>query len=381
MDPVAELSRSVVGKVALITGAASGMGRATAFVFAREGARVAVTDFNAEGAEAVVAGIRAEGGQAIAWRLDVADQQDIRSVVEGVAGAFGGLDIVVNNAGISAFHPIEAEGYDETWDRAIGILLTAHQRIIRAALPHLHKSTSPRIINIASTEALGATARDSAYSAAKAGVTGLTRALAVELGRAGITVNCICPGPIRTGMTEGRQGHLRQAPNRHGPVWRSRRGGAYHAQPLPSGGLLHHGRDHPRGWRPDGPQRLSGRPMIKLTYCLTRLPGLTRGEFQDYWFNRHAPLVASVREVLKIERYVQAHSLPDEISAGLRASRGAPPAFDGVAQLWYPDLETLASLGDDPAAREAGRMLLEDEKTFIDLAKSPLWWAEEKVIF
>src|SRR5258708_19754550 len=81
-------------------------------------------------------------------------------------------------------------------------MLTAHQRIIRAALPWLRKSAAPRIVNIASTEALGATARDSTYAAAKAGVTVLTRALAVELGREGITGNCICPGPILTGMTE-----------------------------------------------------------------------------------------------------------------------------------------------------------------------------------
>jgi 3-oxoacyl-[acyl-carrier protein] reductase len=81
-------------------------------------------------------------------------------------------------------------------------MLTSHQRIIRAALPWLRKSKAARIVNVASTEALGATARDSTYAAAKAGVTGLTRALAVELGREGITVNCICPGPILTGMTE-----------------------------------------------------------------------------------------------------------------------------------------------------------------------------------
>src|ERR1019366_4299611 len=96
----------------------------------------------------------------------------------------------------------DAEGYDALWSRQIPILLTAHQRIIRAALPYLRQSASPRIVNIASTEALGATARDSIYAAAKAGVTGLTRALAVELGKEGITVNCICPGPIHTGMTE-----------------------------------------------------------------------------------------------------------------------------------------------------------------------------------
>src|SRR5207237_1358565 len=85
--------------------------------------------------------------------------------------------------------------------RGLAVMLTAHQRIIRAALPYLRKSKSPRIVNIASTEALGATALHSPYSAAKAGVAGLTRSLAVELGRDGITVNCICPGPILTGMT------------------------------------------------------------------------------------------------------------------------------------------------------------------------------------
>lgn len=198
-----ELSRSVRGLTVLVTGAASGMGRATAEVFAAEGANVAVTDYNGEGAEAVAAGIVVQGGKAKAWKLDVGDKAKIDAVVADVARHFGGLDAVVNNAGISGFTQIDNEGYDELWERMIRVCLTAHQRIIRAALPHLRKSKSPRIVNIASTEALGATALDSAYSAAKAGVTGLTRALAVELGKEGITVNCVCPGPILTGMTKG----------------------------------------------------------------------------------------------------------------------------------------------------------------------------------
>lgn len=121
--------------------------------------------------------------------------------------------------------------------------------------------------------------------------------------------------------------------------------------------------------------------MIKLTFALVRLPHLTREAFQDYWFNTHAPLVASVREVLRIQRYVQLHSLPDDVSAGIRASRGAPEPYDGVAQLWWASLDDLAAQGDDPAAREAGRLLLEDEKKFIDLSRSPLWFGEERVIF
>ncbi len=216
MDPVPHLGRSVAGKIVLVTGAASGMGRATAHVFSREGARVAVTDVRAEDAEAVAADIRAEGGEARGWAFDVGDAEVIERLVPEIAGHFGGLDVVVNNAGVSGFRRIDDPGYEAEWQRMLPILLTAHPRIIRAALPFLRRSQSPRIVNIASTEALGATALDSIYAAAKAGVTGLTRALAVELGREGITVNCICPGPILTGMTAG-------IPDEHKTIFAKRR--------------------------------------------------------------------------------------------------------------------------------------------------------------
>ena len=201
MDEQPKLSRSVRGLTVLVTGAASGMGRATAQVFAQEGANVAVTDYSEDGAKAVAEGIAAAGGTAQAWRLDVSDSLQINAVTQAIADHFGGLDIVVNNAGVSGFSPVDDDGYEDVWGRSLSVLLTAHQRVIRAALPFLRKSGSPRIVNIASTEALGATARNSPYAAAKAGVTGLTRALAVELGPEGITVNCICPGPILTAMT------------------------------------------------------------------------------------------------------------------------------------------------------------------------------------
>ena len=201
MSDFKELSRSVKGLTVLVTGAASGMGRATARVFAADGARVAVTDFAAEGAETVAAAIVARGETAKAWKLDVASRDEINTVVNDIAGHFGGLDIVVNNAGISVRIAIDDEAYDEAWAKGLAVMLTAQQRVIRAALPYLRQSKSPRIVNIASTEALGATALHSPYSAAKAGVVGLTRSLAVELGREGITVNCICPGPIATAMT------------------------------------------------------------------------------------------------------------------------------------------------------------------------------------
>jgi 3-oxoacyl-[acyl-carrier protein] reductase len=202
MPEFRELSRSVKGLTALVTGAASGMGRATARVFAAEGANVAVTDVSANGAKAIADEIAASGGAAKAWRLDVADPKAIETVVGEIAAHFGALDIIVNNAGISVRVPIDDPTYDEAWARAIAVMLTAHPRIIRAALPHLRKSKCPRIVNIASTDALGATALHSPYSAAKGGVASLTRSLAVELGREGITVNCICPGPIRTAITD-----------------------------------------------------------------------------------------------------------------------------------------------------------------------------------
>ncbi|MCY3919253.1 MAG: SDR family NAD(P)-dependent oxidoreductase [Chloroflexi bacterium] len=200
MPKLSQLSRSIEGKVALVTGAASGMGRATAFVLADEGAHVAVTDVNDVGP--VVEAITAAGGSAHGWRLDVGDADAIARVVPDVAEHFGGLDILINNAGVLGGAPIDGEDFEATWDRALSVMLTAHQRMIRAALPYLRRAEHPRVVNIASTEGLGATKWHSPYVAAKTGVIGLTRALAVDLGREGIMVNCICPGPIRTGMTE-----------------------------------------------------------------------------------------------------------------------------------------------------------------------------------
>jgi 3-oxoacyl-[acyl-carrier protein] reductase len=200
--PNLTLTRSLGGRVALVTGAGSGMGRATAKILAQEGARVAVTDINEEAAQKVAEDIRAAGGDARAWRLDVADPKSIAAVVADVAATFGALDVLINNAGISVRRTLDAEDYDAAWDRAVTVMLTGTQRMIRAALPHLRRSNAARIVNIASTEALGATAGVGPYAAAKTGVTGLTRSYAVELGREGITVNCICPGPIRTAMTE-----------------------------------------------------------------------------------------------------------------------------------------------------------------------------------
>ena len=202
MPRLTKLSRSVSGRSVLVTGAASGMGRATAQLFADEGAQVAVTDLDKVAVELVVAEIVNAGGRARGWVLDVGNEAEVARVIPEIAQAFGGLDCVVNNAGIARFSAIDGPDYEKLWAESMNVLITAHTRVIRAALPYLRKSDAARIVNIASTEALGATKFGSPYTAAKHAVVGLTRSLAVELGPERITVNCICPGPIKTGMTQ-----------------------------------------------------------------------------------------------------------------------------------------------------------------------------------
>ena len=175
------------------------MGRATAELFAAEGAQVAIIDLDLAACETVAAQC---GNGAKAYALDVSDGAAIAGTVARIAADFGRIDILVNNAGVSSFCALDDPAYDDVWHRALSVMLTAHQRMVRAALPYLRQSDAPRVVNIASTEGLGATPGDTPYVAAKTGVIGLTRGLAVDLGPEGITVNCICPGPIRTAMTD-----------------------------------------------------------------------------------------------------------------------------------------------------------------------------------
>jgi 3-oxoacyl-[acyl-carrier protein] reductase len=200
-----KLSRSLNGRKAIVTGAASGMGRETAKVLADEGVKVAVLDLDQSRVDAVVDEINAvHPDRARGWVCDVADRPRIKAVVKEVVDAFGGLDILINNAGISlgggAFD--DDSSFETRWDKTVAINLNALVIFIRACVPALLKSDSARIVNIASTEHFVTGPANAAYSATKSAVTGMTRSFAVELGKYGnITVNTICPGPIITGMT------------------------------------------------------------------------------------------------------------------------------------------------------------------------------------
>lgn len=204
MARLTRLSRSVAGKRVLVTGAASGMGRATAFLFADEGARVAVNDLDAAAVGAVVDTINAEyPDAAIAVPGDIADPAVVSAIVANVVGRLGGLDVLVNNAGVSipnsAFMSLDE--FDSGWQRSMDVNVTAQANLIVAAREHLAASGEGRVVNIASTETVVTTAGLAAYAASKSAVVGLTKSMAVELGRHGINVNCILPGPIDTGMT------------------------------------------------------------------------------------------------------------------------------------------------------------------------------------
>lgn len=203
MTRLSKLSRSIEGSVAIITGAASGMGRATAHLFADEGASVAIIDLNAEGLDAVTKEIRDAGGDVLPLTVDLSSREAVTEAVGTVAAHFGRIDILVNNAGLVVPTEIDGDNFAESWDISLAVMTGAQAWAVRAALPSLRQAPHPRIVNIASTEALGASRFNSTYSVAKHASVGLTRALAVDLGKEGITVNCVCPGPIHTGITSG----------------------------------------------------------------------------------------------------------------------------------------------------------------------------------
>lgn len=197
-----QLSRSVAGRTAVVTGAGSGMGRATTLLFAQEGASVVAVDRNSEALVALLEEANALAPDRVSTVVaDLATSSAASKIVAEAHAAFGPVDILVNAAGVS--FPIELgdEAFLDAWRTTFAVNVDAQAQLIAACLADLTRNADGRIVNIASTEGLAATAPMAPYTASKHAVVGLTKSLAVELGPQGVTVNCLCPGPVNTGMT------------------------------------------------------------------------------------------------------------------------------------------------------------------------------------
>jgi NAD(P)-dependent dehydrogenase (short-subunit alcohol dehydrogenase family) len=192
------------GKVAVITGAASGIGRGTAIRFAGEGAAVVIADLNVEGGEAAVRDCKENGGRAVFQKTDVSAEAEVKAAVARAVKEFGRLDIMFNNAGLGgAVGPID-ETTVENWDKSLAILLRSVFLGMKFAIPEMRKVGGGSIISTASVAGLRGGAGPHAYSAAKAAVINLTRSVALEVGKERIRVNCICPGGINTPLINTR---------------------------------------------------------------------------------------------------------------------------------------------------------------------------------
>ncbi|MEU4170381.1 SDR family NAD(P)-dependent oxidoreductase [Streptomyces sp. NPDC026665] len=200
------------GRSVIVTGAGSGIGRATALAFAAGGARVVVADLNAEGAAAVVAEIEAAGGSAVAVTGDLGEQAVVDRVTATAVERFGGVDVLVNNAGIMDRMSAVAEVSDAEWERVIRVNLTAPFLLTRAVLPHMLAAGKGVVVNTASEAGLRGSAAGAAYTASKHGIVGLTKSLAVMYRDKGIRANAIAPGGTSTGITVDIE------PGAHGPA-------------------------------------------------------------------------------------------------------------------------------------------------------------------
>ncbi|GBD30303.1 D-beta-hydroxybutyrate dehydrogenase [bacterium HR32] len=200
---MAGLEVSVQGRVAVVTGAGSGIGRAVAHALSRAGAAVCAADLDADAAGRVASELEREGGRAVAVAVDVQDPRAVRAMVSRTVESLGALDILVNNAGLQFISPVH-EFPEERWDRLVGVMLTGTFLCTKYALPHMMARGWGRVVNMASIHGLVASPYKSAYVAAKHGVVGFTKTVALEVGGYGITVNAICPAYVRTPLVEGQ---------------------------------------------------------------------------------------------------------------------------------------------------------------------------------
>ncbi len=192
----------VKDKVTIITGAGSGIGRGTAQLFASEGAKVVVADMNQKGGEETVNEIRRNGGEAIFALLDISNREQIKNVVKETLDKYGKIDVLINNAGIIQ-DALVVKMTEEQWDRVISIDLKGPFNCIQAVVGSMIEKGGGEIINVSSIVGLYGNVGQANYAAAKAGLIGLTKTLAKELGKKGIRVNAIAPGFIITPMTSG----------------------------------------------------------------------------------------------------------------------------------------------------------------------------------
>ena len=190
------------GKVAIVTGAASGLGKAIAVRFAQEGAAVAIADLNRQAADAAAAEIASAGGRAIGVAMDVTSEEDVNAGVAATVAAFGGVDILVSNAGIQIVHPFEEFTYAD-WKKMMAIHVDGAFLTTKACLPHMYKAgRGGSIIYMGSVHSKLASVLKAPYVAAKHALMGLARAIAKEGAPHGVRANVICPGFVRTPLVE-----------------------------------------------------------------------------------------------------------------------------------------------------------------------------------